>query len=102
MAFLSNYGLKSLKLHAVLGVPLNRYWLYARRLLIRPAKSYFAFQGAADWDALRTQTMDLFGRKNTKLEICEQFRRHKKKSDETAFQYFIYLFIVLCCQKFKT
>jgi len=63
MAFLSNYGLKSLKL--------NRYWLYARRLLIGPAKSYFAYQGAADWDAMRTPMMDVFGRKNTKLEICE-------------------------------
>ncbi|XP_070070100.1 uncharacterized protein [Drosophila takahashii] len=74
---------------AVLGVPLNRYWLYARRLLIGPAKSYFAYQGAADWDALRTQMMDVFGRKNTKLEICEQLKHRKKKSDETAFQYFI-------------
>ncbi|XP_065719039.2 uncharacterized protein [Drosophila suzukii] len=55
--------------NAVLGVPLNRYWLYARRLLIGPAKSYFAYQGAADWDALRTPMMDVFGRKNTKLEI---------------------------------
>jgi len=62
----------------VLGVPLNRYWLYARRLLIGPAKSYFAYQGAADWD--------VFKRKNTNLDICEQLRLSKKKSDETAFQ----------------
>jgi len=73
----------------VLGVALNRYWLYARRLLIGPAKSYFAYQGAADWNDLRTQMKDVFGRKNTKVEIFEQLRRRKKKSDETAFQYFI-------------
>ncbi|XP_017061640.2 uncharacterized protein LOC108101712 [Drosophila ficusphila] len=74
---------------AVLGVPLNRYWLYARRLLVGAAKSYFTYQRAADWDALRAQMMDVFGRKNTKLEICEQLRHRKKKSDESAFRYFI-------------
>jgi len=35
--------------------------------------------------------MDVFGRKNTKLEVCEKLRRRKKESDETAFQYFIFM-----------
>jgi len=71
--------------YGVLGVPLNPYWLYAKRLPIEPAKSYFAYQGAADWDALRILMMDVFGRKNTELEICEQLRSRKKKGMKLHF-----------------
>ncbi|XP_030371078.1 uncharacterized protein LOC115621550 [Scaptodrosophila lebanonensis] len=74
---------------SMLGVPDERLWIYAKRLLSGSAKEYFLHQGAIPWGDLRKQLMDVFGEECTRLEIGEQLKKCKQAKDESAFHYFI-------------